>query len=204
MTRNLILLVTIFSGSFHLFGQNSATVCKVDTFHILLAYETGDQCFLGDMILKNQELVRFDNKNINLKTYEDGIFHIPSLLDVVDTSWYKFKYSFKKCKTDIDIDSLFANGLGYPFDSLDTKEWSKTNYTFKGKGETMLGEKINLPPITFTYKIFDISFVAVYFGKQKRNIVNIDRQTKKEEEFVTITCPVYYILKFTDIQTIKK
>jgi hypothetical protein len=179
------------------FGQDSLSNCKKDTLHMMLAYETENQWYLDDMILKDQEFVCYDNKTINLKTYKKGVFNIP--FGIIIPNWKRLA----ECKIDILHDTSFAKSISYPFNNTITKSWSKTNSTFAGKGETMLGQKINKPPKTFTYKIFDMTFVAINMGLEERNIVNMDRLTKLEKETVTITCPVYYIIKILNVKTLE-
>ena len=181
-----------------LYGQNSSSNCKIDTLHLVLAYETANQWYLDDMILKNQEFVLYNSGGINLKDYEKGVFNLPNELTLYQT--YK---RFAQCNIVIQIDTTKTNGISYPFNTSITKTWSKTNTTFEGKGETMLGQKVEMPPMTFSYKIFDMTFIAVNMGLEQRTIVNMDRLTKLEKETVNITCPVYYIVKIINVKTIE-
>jgi hypothetical protein len=39
----------------------------------------------------------------------------------------------------------------------------------------MLGDKIDIPPLTFIYKILDVIFIAINKGLDERILVNMDR-----------------------------
>jgi hypothetical protein len=57
--------------------------------------------------------------------------------------------------------------------------------------------------LTFIYKILDVIFIAINKGLDERILVNMDRWTKVEKEFVTITCSAYYIMKILNIMTVE-
>ena len=103
-TIYIILAALCFNNTL-LRSQDSISICQIDTFHLILAYETGKQCYLDDMILKYQEFVKFDDKEITLKNYEKGVFH---LLYIIGTNWKKLL----ECNIDINYDTASFSSRG--------------------------------------------------------------------------------------------
>jgi hypothetical protein len=197
--RPILILTVFFILTYtKVSGQDSLSKCKKDTLHLILAYELANQWHLDDMIYRNPEFVIYESNGISLKSYEKGVF---DLLDDFYSEQTLKKFSI--CKIDLRNDTTIAKFRDYSFYNMPSKIWSKTNKTFAGKGETQLGYKIKIPPLTFQYTLFDMTFVAINTGLEKRRIVNIDRQSKHEEETVTINCPVYYIIQIIDLKKIE-
>jgi hypothetical protein len=186
-----ILITFFFIGAF---GQNAS--CKLDTFNLTLAYEIGGQFSLDDQIIKSPGFVKF-NDNVSLQDYKNGYFELPNQWE----SGSAFR-KFKGCNLKVNFDSLLKY-TSASLDSLKTKTWTTTNKTYAGKGETMLGTKVDMPPLEFKYKVFQIKFVAVSIGDNPKTLINIDRKNKKEKQLLEIKCNEYIITKIIDIKTLE-
>lgn len=192
MKKTFTILIVIFYLS--TFGQTP--LCKADTFNLSLAYEIGGQFSLGDQIIKSPSFVKFKGK-VSLQDYKKGLFELPNQ--------FESSAAFRKiqdCKIYTNSDSLYKHATAR-LDSLVTKTWTAINKTYAGRGETMTGEKIDMPPLEFKYKIFKIKFIAVYIGDNQKTLINIDRKNKKEEQLVDIKCSQYIITKIIDIKPLK-
>ena len=191
-----ILLTVVITVLFlKTFGQTPS--CKSDTFNLTLAYEIGGQFALDDQIIKSPGFVKF-NGRVSIQDYKKGHFELPDQWGSSAT----FR-KFKDCKININADSLLKSASAR-FDSLTTKTWTTINKTYAGKGETMTGTKVDMPPLAFKYKVFQVKFIAVYIGDYQKTLINIDRKNKKEKQVVDIKCSQYVITKIIDIKTLSQ
>ena len=192
MKQIFTILITVFFIN----ASGQTAICKLDTFNLTLAYEIGGQFALDDQIINSPGFVKF-NGQVSLQDYKKGYFEFPNQWE----SGSAFR-KFKDCKINVNADSLLKYA-GIRLDSLKTKTWTTINKTYAGKGETLLGTKVDMPPLEFKYKIFQIKFVAVSIGDNPKTLINIDRKNKKEKQLIEIKCSQYIITKIIDIKTLE-
>ena len=192
-----IALTIIISSALFIKAYGQTPSCKSDTFNLILAYEIGGQLALDDQIIKSPGFVKF-NGQVSVQDYKKGYFELPNQWE----SGSAFR-KFIDCKINVNADSLLKYATAR-FDSLTTKTWKTVNKTYAGKGETMMGTKVDMPPLEFLYKIFQVKFIAVYIGDNQKTLINIGRKNKKEKQLIDIKCSQYIITKIIDIKTIKQ
>ena len=195
MKRTFLILLIVFLAPNFVIGQSQDSICTLDTVEIVLAYEYEGQYHLDDMIFKSPELIEYRNKKITSIDYKLGVYQFITPL------WTNFN-KLKKCGIDITVDSI-ADSKN-PFQNLETKTICQRNKSFKGKGTTVVeNEPTEWKHHDFKYKLFKVKFVRLYFGKERRTIVNIDRKSKHEKETITIDCPIYVMTEILNIELIK-
>lgn len=189
-TLVFLLLFTIIA-----FGQQKKLgVCESEIVELTLAYEYGGQGQLDDMLFESPSLVVYNQDNITIKNYENGVY----LFYSEDTNLQKLQ----DCLPDLTYKTV--SEFEDPFYAFDTKIITYKNKAFAGRGTTMLGDQ----PTTwayheFTYKILKVKFERTYIGIEKRTLINIDRESTSDEEILTIDCPVYIMTKIIAISSVE-
>jgi hypothetical protein len=185
--RIVLLTISLFFTC-SLFSQKEI-YCKPDTLELTLAYEAGGQFFYGEKRLKKAELVRFNDNKIILEDYQRGVFILPekNSQEYIDLQTCGF---FLTGEAELTVSNA-------TLDTMKTKVFTKTNKTFFG------GKKSENVSTVFKYKIVQVKLIAIYSGLIARELINMDRKTKKDPATVSLRCPAYLVSKVLKIEAVK-